>query len=110
MREDVLRELVARAASDPVFLSGIRRDPERTLLANGYELTPEELKTVEDLRRRTALLGDRTLAALLAGGLEDRRSGPPVRPAAPGDPGGGPARPGLPGGARRKGSGGGRPG
>lgn len=110
MREDVLRELAARAASDPVFLSGIRRDPERTLLTHGYELTPEELKTVQDLRRRTSLLGDSTLAALLAGGLEGRGGGPPVRPAAPDGPGRGPARPGSPGGARRKSAGGDQPG
>lgn len=104
MREAVLRDLTARAASDPVFLSGIRRDPERALAAHGYDLTPEELQAVLDLRRRTALLGDRMLAALLAGGLEDRGGGPPVRPAAPGGPGRGPARPGSPGGTRRRSS------
>lgn len=81
MREAVLRGLAARAASDPGFLSGIRKDPERTLAAYGYDLTPDELKTVLDLRRRTALLGNRTLAALLAGGLEKRTGSPPVRPA-----------------------------
>lgn len=101
MRETILRDLAARAASDPGFLSGIRKDPERTLAAYGYDLTSDELKTVLDLRRRTALLGNRTLAALLAGGLEKRTGGPPVRPAAPGGPGDGPTRPGPPGGTRR---------
>jgi hypothetical protein len=110
LREAVLRDLAARAASDPGFLSGIRKDPQRTLAAHGYDLTPEELKAVLDLRRRTALLGDRTLAALLAGGLGDRQGGPPVRPASPGGPGRGPARPGFPGGTGRKGPGGDQPG
>ena len=103
MREPVLRDLAARAASDPAFLSGIRRDPERTLAEYGYALTPDELETVLDLRRRTAALGDRVVAAMLAGGLRERKGSPPVRPSSPGGPDGRPARPGSPG------SGGGTP-
>ena len=99
MRESVLRDLAARAASDPAFLSGIRKNPERTLADNGYDLTPDELKTVLDLRRRTAGLGDRMVAAMLAGGLRERKGSPPVRPSSPGGPGGRPARPGQPGGS-----------
>lgn len=97
MRESVLRNLSAKAASDPAFLSGIRRDPERTLAEHGYALTPDELETVLDLRRRTAALGDRMVAAMLAGGLRERKGSPPLRPASPGGPGGRPARPGSPG-------------
>lgn len=85
MREAVLRDLAARAASDLNFLSGIRKDPERTLAEHGYALTPDELRTVLGLRRRTAALGDRTLAALLAGGLKGRGTGPWGRPP-PGGP------------------------
>lgn len=97
MREEILRDLAARAASDPAFLSGIRKDPERTLAEYGYALTPDELRTVLDLRRRTAALGDRTLVALLAGGLKKRKGSPPVRPSAPGGSRNRPARPGSPG-------------
>ena len=97
MREAVLRDLAARAASDPAFLSGIRKNPERTLAEHGYALTPEELRTVLDLRRRTAALGDRTLVALLAGGLKGRTNNRPVRPNTPGGPG----SPGAPGRRRR---------
>jgi len=101
VREAVLRDLAARAASDPAFLSGIRRDSERTLAEHGYALTPDELETVRDLRRRTAALGDRTVAAMLAGGLRKRKGGPAVSPSSPGGPGGRPARPGSPGGSGR---------
>ena len=102
MREDVLRSLAARASSDRTFLSGLRRAPEATLAANGYDLTREELDTVLDLRRRTAALGDGMVAALLAGGLRSRGGGPsgggaPGRPGAPGGSLGGPGRPRPPG-------------
>ncbi len=99
MREAVLQDLAARAASDPAFLSGIRRNPEPTLAEYGYALTPDELETVLDLRRRTAILGDRMVAAMLAGGLKKRKASPPVRPSSPGGPGGRPHRPGPPGGS-----------
>jgi len=99
VREAVLQDLAARAASDPAFLSGIRRDPERTLAQHGYALTPDELGTVLGLRRRTAALGDRMVAAMLAGGLRKRKASPPVRPSSPGGLGGRPARPGSPGGS-----------
>lgn len=102
MREPILRDLASRAASDPKFLSGLRKDPERALAEHGYALTPDELRTVMDLRRRTAFLGDRTLAAMLAGGLKERGGGPPVKPSSPGGPGGRPARPGSPGGSGRE--------
>lgn len=97
MREDVLRSLAARASSDRIFLSGLRREPEATLAAHGYDLTGEELATVMDLRRRTAALGDGMVAALLAGGLRDRAASPPGRPGSPGGSVRGPQRPRRPG-------------
>ncbi len=97
MRESVLQDLAARAASDPAFLSGIRKDPERTLAEYGYTLTPDELEAVLDFRWRTAALGARMVAAMLAGGLRERKGDLPVRPSSPGGPGGRPARPGSPG-------------
>jgi hypothetical protein len=97
LREDVLRSLAARASSDRAFLSGLRREPEATLAANGYDLTGEELATVMDLRRRTAALGDGMVAALLAGGLRDRAGSPPARPGSPGGSVRGPERPRRPG-------------
>ena len=97
MREDVLRSLAARASSDRAFLSGLRREPEATLAAHGYDLTGEELATVMDLRRRTAALGDGMVAALLAGGLRDRAASPPGRPGSPGGSFRGPRRPRRPG-------------
>lgn len=97
MREDVLRSLAARASSDRAFLSRLRREPEATLAANGYDLTHEELATVMDLRRRTAALGDGMVVALLAGGLRDRAGSPPARPRPPGRSARGPGRPRRPG-------------
>lgn len=104
MREDVLRSLAARASSDRTFLSGLRRAPEATLAANGFDLTREELDTVLDLRRRTAALGDGMVAALLAGGLRSRAGGggpsgggAPGRPGSPGRSLKGPGRPRPPG-------------
>lgn len=99
MRENVLRDLAEKAASDPEFLGSARRDLAGTLDRYGYELTPEELEAVEDLRRRTAVVGDGTLAAMLAGGLRKRAGAPSVRPVAPARPDSGlskPARPDAP--------------
>ena len=102
MRESVLRDLAQRAATDPEFLSLARRDLEGTLARYGYDLTPDELKVVTDLQRRTAILGNGTLAAMLAGGLRNQTGGPPVGPAAPNRPGGGLSRPGAPGPPKRR--------
>ncbi len=84
MREDVLRSVAARASSDRAFLKHLRRSPEAALAAHGYALTEQELATVLDLRRRTAALGDGMVAALLAGGLNNRAGSPPGRPRSPG--------------------------
>ena len=97
MREDVLQRLANQATSDRTFLSHLRKDPRAALEAHGYALTQEEFATVLDLRRRTAALGDGTVAALLAGGLRDRSGGKPGNPRAPGGSFGGPGRPGAPG-------------
>ena len=98
MREDVLQRLANQATSDRTFLSHLRRDPGAALKAHGYALTQEEFATVLDLRRRTAALGDGTVAALLAGGLSNRAGGQPANPRAPGGPFAGPGRPGVPAG------------
>ena len=73
MRENVLRDLASRAATDPDFLRQARRDLRGTLARHGYRLTDEELRLVEGIRRSAA------------------------RPAAPSWRGSGPARPALPG-------------
>jgi hypothetical protein len=97
MRENVLRNLASRAATDAGFLKQARRDLEGTLAEFGYDLTLGELRLVEDLRRRTAAMSDEQLARTLASGLR-RRSG--SRPAAPSWRGSGPARPSRSGGLR----------
>lgn len=97
MREDVLRRLASQATSDRAFLSELRKDPRTALAAHGYALTEDEIATVLDLRRRTAALGDGTVAALLAGGLRNRAGGRPGNPRAPGGSFAGPGRPGAPG-------------
>ena len=88
MRENVLRELVVRAASDPEFLRRLREDPEDTPARYGYDLTDEEGRLVQDLRRRTSGMSDEDLARFLATALERRTGDPPSRPARPGRPGG----------------------
>ena len=98
MREKVLRDLASRAVTDAGFLKQVRGDLEGTLAGFGYELTLEELRLVEDLRRRTAALSDEELARTLASGLRGRTGGPPARPAAPSWRGLGPSRPARPGG------------
>jgi hypothetical protein len=98
VRENVLRELTARAATDPVFLARARKDLEGTLTLYGYCLTGAELQVVKDLRQQTAGMSNEELARTLAGGLEGRISSPPARPAAPSWRGTGPARPARPGG------------
>ena len=97
MRENVLRDLAGRAATEPTFLKQSRRDLEGTLARFGYDLTLEELRLVEDLRGRTAALSDEQLARTLAGGLRGRSGTPPARPAAPSWRGAGPTRPARPG-------------
>jgi hypothetical protein len=101
LREKVLRDLASRATTDAEFLKRARRNLEGTLARFGYELTPEELRLVEDLRRRTAAMSDEQLASALAGalagGLRGRTGTPPARPAAPSWRGSGPSKPARPG-------------
>jgi hypothetical protein len=98
LREEVLRDLARRAATDPGFLKQTRRELEGTLAGYGYDLTREELRLVEDLRRRTASMSDEQLALTLASGLREHTGSPPARPSAPSWRGSGPARPARPGG------------
>jgi hypothetical protein len=97
MRENVLRDLAGRAATEPTFLKQARRDLEGTLARFGYDLTLEELRLVEGLRRQTAGMSDEQLARVLASGLRGRTGSPPARPAAPSWRGAGPTRPARPG-------------
>jgi hypothetical protein len=98
MRENVLKSLASQATTDPEFLRRARNDLEGTLVQQGYHLTDEELRLVEDLRRRTAAMSDEELARVLASGLRGRTGTPPTRPAAPTWRGSGPGRPARPGG------------
>src|ERR671920_1084235 len=95
LREKVLRDLASRAATDAGFLKQVRRDLEGTLAGFGYDLTLEELRLVEDLRRRTAAMSDEQLARVLASGLRGRTGTPPARPAAPSWRGSDPAQIGF---------------
>ena len=78
MRENVLRDLAGRAATESTFLKQARSDLEGTLAGFGYDLTLEELRLVEDLRRRTAAMSDEQLARVLASGLRGRTGTPPA--------------------------------
>ena len=100
MRENVLRDLAGRAATESTFLKQARRDLEGTLARLGYDLTLEELRLVEGLRRQTAGMSNEQLARTLASGLRERTGSPPARPTAPSWRGSGPARPARPGGPR----------
>ena len=97
MRENVLRELASRAATDPEFLERAREDLEGTLARYGYHLTDEEMQLVSNLRRRSTRTSSEELAGTLAAGLAGRDGDPPARPVAPGWHGTGPARPAPPG-------------
>lgn len=97
MRENILRDLASRAATDPDFLRHARQNLQDTLARHGYRLTHVETRLVEGLRRQTASMTDEELARTLARGLEGRTGTPPVRPAAPSWRGSGPARPARPG-------------
>jgi hypothetical protein len=93
MREDVMRNLANRAATDPEFLGQVRRNLEGTLAQYGYHLTGEELRLVKNLQRQTAEMSDKELARTLAGGLGGRTGSPPARPSAPSWRGTNPKRP-----------------
>jgi len=97
MRENVLSDLAGRAATESTFLKQARRDLEGTLAWLGYELTREELRLVEGLRRRSAGMSDEQLARTLASGLRGRTGSPPARPSTPSWRDSGPARPARPG-------------
>jgi hypothetical protein len=97
LREKALSDLASRAATDVGFLKEARRDLEGTLAAFGYDLTLEELRWVEEFRRRTAGMSDEQLARTLASGLRERTGTLPARPAAPSWRGSGPSRPARPG-------------
>ena len=98
MREKVLRDLASRAATDAEFLRQARQDLQGTLAGFGYDLTLEELRLVEDLRRLTAAMSDKQLARTLASGLRGRTGTSPARPATPSWRGSGLGRPARPGG------------
>ncbi len=97
VRENILRGLANQAAKDSEFLGQARKDLEGTLIWYGYQLTTEEMRLVEGLRRQTAGMSDEELAQTLTNGLERRRGRPPTRPTAPSWRGVGPARPARPG-------------
>lgn len=78
MRENVLRDLASRAATEPTFLRRARQDLQGTLAGFGYDLTLEELRLVEDLRGRTAAMSDEQLARTIASGLRGRTGTPPA--------------------------------
>jgi hypothetical protein len=80
MRENVLRELASRAATDPEFLERAREDLEGTLARYGYHLTDEEMQLVSNLRRRSTRTSSEELAGTLAAGFAGR-DGEPPRPA-----------------------------
>jgi len=100
MRENVLRDLASRAATDPNFLRQAKQNLQGALTRHGYHLTDEERSLVEDLRRQSASMTDDELARTLANGLERRRGNLPARPAAPSWRSSGPARPARPRGLR----------
>jgi hypothetical protein len=98
MRDDLLRNLASRAASNPEFLRQARRDLRGTIARHGYRLTNEETRLVEDFLRKTAAMTDVQLAGTLASGLEERTGSPPARPSAPSWRDSDPTRPARPGG------------
>jgi hypothetical protein len=97
LRENLLRDLASRAATDSEFLKRARKDLEGTLARYHYHLTAEEMRLVRDLRRQTTGMSDEALSRTLAGGLERRNGSSPARPSAPSWRGTGPARPARPG-------------
>ena len=97
LREKVLRDLASRAVTDAGFLKQARQNLESTLARHGYRLSGEEMRLVEDLRRRTAGMSDEQLASTLASGLRGLAGTSPARPAAPSWRGSGPSRPARPG-------------
>jgi hypothetical protein len=97
VRENVLRELASRAATDPEFLERTRENLEGTLARYGYHLTDGEMQLVSNLRHQSTGMSSEELAGTLAAGLAGRDGDPPARPVAPGWHGTGPARPAPPG-------------
>jgi hypothetical protein len=97
MRENVLRNLASRAATDPDLLRQARQDLRGTLARHNFRLTDEETRLAEGLLQKTASMTDGELARTLASGLEGRTGGSPARPTAPSWRGSGPARPVRPG-------------
>src|SRR5215208_194992 len=83
LREKVLRDLASRAATDAGFLKQARRDLKGTLAGFGYELTLEELRLGEAPRRRTAAMGDKPPAHVMASGLRGGIGNLPKRPPDP---------------------------
>ena len=81
MRENVLRGLARRAATDLKFLRMAREDLGGTLASNGYHLSNGEMRLIEGLRRRTAWMTEEELARALASGLKGRSGTRPGRPA-----------------------------
>ncbi len=68
MRENVLRNLVSRAASNPEFLRQARQDLRGTIARHGYRLTNEEPRLVENFLRKTAAMTGVQLTGTLDSG------------------------------------------
>jgi hypothetical protein len=98
LRENVLREIASRAVRDPDFLRKARQNLDSTLARHGYDLTDEEMRLVEDLRRRTVGKSGEQLARALSDGFVGSTGTPPVLPASANWRGSGPSRPARPGG------------
>jgi hypothetical protein len=80
VRENVLRELASRTATDPEFLERASEDLEGTLARYGYHLTDGEMQLVSNLRRQSTGMNSEELAGTLAAGLAGRDGEPPPGP------------------------------
>ena len=71
MSEKVLKEIIQRAVKDEAFRGLLFSNPQEAL--KGYDLTPEEIKTLSNLNEDNfdefaGGLGDRTTKGWLPGG------------------------------------------
>lgn len=66
MDDDVLRNLVNQARTDPEFKRKARADLEGTLNEYGYELNEEELAAAREFHRQTQRMDDAQLNRELA--------------------------------------------
>jgi hypothetical protein len=91
MDQKIIHEITGRAIADPEFREGLRKDPEGTLRAAGYTITPELVNAIKAANKDDLDEVATQFEKRFPGGLPGAGAGKPGggKPPGSGGPGGG---------------------